>query len=197
MNLTFIDKLFLHLKHVPNNVIKDISVSLIMIKEADLSIPKEQVISHGMIGGNVQKTAAAWILAESNNINTQWLSLASINLAGHDPLKVIEECIPLHKEVFRTYSDDSEEVISGFCGDGTKVAAELIISYNLSPDHVFGSRLEQIRERLACKLSSYIHQSKDWISLNSKKPEHEIQLVSAGREIMSGLQDVRITYRKD
>jgi uncharacterized protein YqfA (UPF0365 family) len=197
MSLTLIDKLFLYLKHVPNKVVKDIAVSLLMIKDAGLSIPKKQVISHGMIGGNVQKTAAAWILAESNNINTKWLSLASINLTGHDPLKAIEECITLHKVVFCTYSDDSEEVISGFCGDGTKVVAEFTISYYLSPDHVFGSRLEQVRERLACKLSSYINQTKNWISLNSKKPEHEIQLASAGREIMSRLQDVRITYRRD
>jgi hypothetical protein len=197
MGLTFIEKLFLYRKHVPHTVVKDIAVSLNKIEDADLPISEEQVISHGMIGGNVRKTTDALILAKSNNVDAQWQSLAAINLAGHDPFKVVEECIPLHEAVFRTYSGDSEEIISGFCKDGTKVTAECTIIYNLSPDHAFCSRLEQIQERLACKLSCYIHQTKDWISLNSKKSEHETQLVNIGRKIMSRLQNVRITYRTD
>ena len=141
MDLTFLDKLFLYRKHVPNNVVKDIAVSLNKIEDADVPISKEQVISHGMVGGNVRKTTDALILAKSNNINIHWLSLAAINLAGHDPLQIIEECIPLHEATFRTYSEDSEEVISGFCKDGTKVVVKFTISYNLSPDHVFRSQL--------------------------------------------------------
>src|SRR5690554_3144852 len=135
---------------IPNRVI----IPLIKAVKAGLTINTNQLESHYLTGGNVDRVVNSLIAAQRANIELTFERAAAINLAGRDVLEAVQ--MSVNPKVIET------PFISGVAMDGIEVKAKARITVRANIDRLVGGAGEEtIIARVGEGIVSTIGSQKD------------------------------------
>lgn len=118
---------------IPNRVVNP----LIKAHKAGLGVGTNQLESHYLAGGNVDRVVNALIAAQRANIELTFERCAAIDLAGRDVLEAVQ--MSVNPKVIET------PFIAGVAMDGIEVKAKARITVRANIDRLVGVR---VRKRL-------------------------------------------------
>jgi len=121
---------------VPSRVINP----LIKAHKAGVDVTTNQLESHYLAGGNVDRVVNALIAAQRANINLSFERGAAIDLAGRDVLEAVQ--MSVNPKVIET------PFISGIAIDGIEVKAKARITVRANIDRLVGAGEETIIARV-------------------------------------------------
>ncbi|THE15418.1 UPF0365 family protein [Bacillus timonensis] len=116
---------------IPNRVI----IPLIKAQKAGLQLHTNQLESHYLAGGNVDRVVNALIAAQRANIDLTFERAAAIDLAGRDVLEAVQ--MSVNPKVIET------PFISGVAMDGIEVKAKTRITVRANIDRLVGGAGEE------------------------------------------------------
>ena len=152
--------------------------------------------THALCGKDPVVLADALVAARELGVETTFLEMSAICLAGNDPMKLLSETTKVRAAKFDTFSPTREDRIIGFTRDQQQVSAAITISYALSLSQLaYGFNLRHVHERLGAAVSVFINTSPDMRTLQLRKASHEVELRSLALEMLKGLKSLAIEYR--
>ncbi|MGD0090780.1 MAG: flotillin-like FloA family protein [Planctomycetota bacterium] len=192
MAIPIFDKLGMYLRRSP---VAKIEQCVKRAAEAGITVPFPNIEAHYLCGADFAVVLEAYILARKESVQTCLDELCAIDLSRHDPLEAVRLAIPAHQLAFDKYAPDKDEYIEGACRNGKLVRATCTLDYTLPVGSVFGTKLEQVQEALAARLSVWICGAVDEAMLERQKANCEEDLLGRAVAVMPTIRKVTVDYK--
>lgn len=191
MPLTFKDRLGMRMRKVP---VKPILSALEAAEAGGLSVTAAQLESHFLATGDPEKAVKATLLARRNGIPAEFITLASFDLAGRDPVAAVEACLERQRYAFDTFEPEGADKIVGFTRDGVEAVARCEVTYRPPLNHVFGWRPASLHLHLSARIAILVNTSDDVRTLQMRRQDHEAKLLVVAKDLLETVDRVDLTY---
>lgn len=122
-----INIIFMQFRKVPPKLIVE---SKIMAVKTGIEIPKDDLESHFLAGGNVSRVVQALIAADKANIELSFNKAVAIDLAGRDVLEAVQ--MSVNPKVIET------PLVAGVAKDGIQLKAIALVTVRANIDRLVG-----------------------------------------------------------
>jgi len=193
MPIKFTELIYMHLRKSP---VSKIRTALAKCEAAGIDVSAQNLETHSLCGKDPIVLAEALVRAKELGVQTTFIQMAGICMAGIDPMKLLPEATKERSAKFDTFSPTRDDRIVGFTRDQREVSAAITITYTLSLSQAaYGFTLRHIHERVSAAASVYINTSPDLRTLQLRKSAHEAELRALVLEMIEGLKSLAIEYR--
>jgi len=166
-------------------------------ERAGVNVAIDQLEVHSLAGGSIENVVAGLIHARETDVEAKWIELCAIDLAGRDPVAVIEAASRVRDGWIETVRPDESKPIVANCRDGSGMKARAWVEYRLALAMVMFNDIEAYPNHvgLVNRMLSRIADADSPDQLIRSTAADEQRLLEQERKSVPGLRRLTLEYQ--